>query len=74
MDFWLLVLIGIGGLAALIGFLFRWWGLLASAGFACFLAYAWELEGEGLYYALIVGLVTSVGVAIGSLTRQSFRR
>jgi hypothetical protein len=46
---WVLVLVGIGGLAALIGFVFRWWGLLACIGFACFLAYAWELEGEGLY-------------------------
>jgi hypothetical protein len=70
---WFLILVGIGGVAALVGFFFRWWGLLASAGFACFLAYAWEFDEVGLYYALLVGIVTSVAVIVGSLVRGSLR-
>jgi hypothetical protein len=35
----LAVIVG-GGL--LVGFAFRWWGLIAPVGFGCFLAYAWE--------------------------------
>jgi hypothetical protein len=71
---WFLILVGIGGVAALVGFLFRWWGLLASVGFACFLAYAWEFDELGLYYALLVGMVTSVAVIVGSLVRGSLRQ
>jgi hypothetical protein len=56
-----------------VGFVFRWWGLLASAGFACFLAYAWKFDEVGLYYALLVGIVTSVAVIVGSLGRGWLR-
>jgi hypothetical protein len=58
-----------GGL--LVGLLFRWWGLLASIGFACFLAYAWELDSLGVVYAAIAGAVASAGVIAGSLMRRT---
>jgi hypothetical protein len=65
---YLIVLVG-GGL--LVGFAFRWWGLIASMGFACFLAYAWELSAEGVPYAVIVGVVASCAVVAGSLLRRA---
>jgi hypothetical protein len=72
---WVLILfVGVGGVAALVGCIFKWWGLLASLGLACFLAYAWEFDGEGLCYALIVGIVSSVAVLFGSIVRASLRR
>jgi hypothetical protein len=66
----LMVLVG-GGLV--VGFAFRWWGLLASLGFACFLAYGWEFESEGVAYAIIAGLVASSAVVAGSLLRRGLR-
>lgn len=51
----------------------RWWGLLASVGFACFLAYAWEFDNTGILYALIAGLVSSVAIVAGNLARRSLR-
>ena len=62
----LLVLLG-GGL--LVGFAFRWWGLIAAVGFACFLAYAWEFYSPAVAYAVIAGLIASCGVVAGSLLR-----
>jgi hypothetical protein len=50
---YLIVLLG-GGL--LVGLAFRWWGLFASVGFACFLAYAWEFYSPAVAYAVIAGL------------------
>jgi hypothetical protein len=61
------VLVG-GGL--MVGFVFRWWGLIAALGFACFLAYGWELSAEGLTYALIAGFIASSAVVAGSLLRR----
>lgn len=66
----LAVLVG-GGL--LVGLAFRWWGLLASVGFACFLAYAWEFGSEGRAYAAIAGLIASGAVVAGSLLRRALR-
>jgi hypothetical protein len=67
------VVFGFSGGGLLVGFLFRWWGLFASVGFACFLAYAWEFDGEGIVYALIVGTVSSVAIIAGNLLRRRFR-
>lgn len=66
----LAVVVG-GGL--LVGFAFRWWGLIAPVGFACFLAYAWEFYPPAVAYALIAGLVSSCGVVAGSLLRRALR-
>jgi hypothetical protein len=57
-----------GGL--LVGFLFRWWGLFASVGFACFLAYAWQLDPVGITYAAIGCAVASAAVVAGALLRR----
>jgi hypothetical protein len=56
-----------GGL--LVGFLFKWWGLLASVGFACFLAYGWEFSSEGVAYPTIAGVLSCGAVVVGSLIR-----
>lgn len=61
-----------GGLV--LGLVLRWWGLIACAGFACFLAYGWELSAEGVTYALIAGLIASGAVVAGSLLRAAARR
>ena len=53
-----MVLVG-GGF--LVGFAFRWWGLIAPVGFACFLAYAWEFYSPAVAYAVIAGLTLSAG-------------
>jgi integral membrane sensor domain MASE1 len=66
------VVFGFSGGGLLVGFIFRWWGLFASVGFACFLAYALEFSGEGILYALIVGMVSSVAIT-GTLTRRRLR-
>ena len=60
-----------GGL--LVGFVFRWWGLLAPLGFACFLVYAWEFDPEGITYAVVGGLVACGAVIAGSLLRGRMR-
>jgi hypothetical protein len=61
------VLVG-GGLLA--GGIFKWWGLLASVGFAFFLAYGWEFSSEGVTYATIAGVVASVAVIAGIAVRR----
>jgi hypothetical protein len=66
----LAVLVG-GGL--LVGLALRWWGLIAPVGFACFLAYAWELYSPAVAYAVIAGLISSCGVLAGSLLRRALR-
>jgi hypothetical protein len=66
----LAVLVG-GGL--LVGFVFRWWGLIAPVGFACFLAYAWEFYSPAVAYAVIAGLISCCGVVAGSLLRRALR-
>jgi hypothetical protein len=63
----------IGGSGMLIGAIFRWWGLLAPVAFACFLAYAWEFTEEGIYFALIAGLLGCAAVTVGALIRRRFR-
>ena len=65
-----MVLVG-GGL--LVGFAFRWWGLIAPVGFACFLAYAWEFYSPAVAYAVIAALISSGGVVAGSLLRRALR-
>jgi hypothetical protein len=64
---YVLVLVG-GGL--LVGLAFRWWGLIAPVGFACFLAYAWEFYSPAVAYAVIAALISSGGVVAGSLVRR----
>jgi hypothetical protein len=66
----LAVLVGAG---LLLGFAFRWWGLIVPVGFACFLAYAWEFHSPAVAYAVIAGLISSCGVVAGSLLRQELR-
>ena len=58
----------VGGL--IVGALFKWWGLVASLGFAVFLAYQWEFSSEGNTYAAIVGLIASGGVFAGTWLRR----
>jgi hypothetical protein len=70
---YLILIFGFGGVGVLLGFIFGWWGLLASVGVACFFAYAWEFQGEGLFYALIIGMVSSVAIVAGSLVRRRVR-
>ena len=70
MALYLIVLVG-GGL--LVGFAFRWWGLIAPVGFACFLAYAWEFYSPAVAYAVIAGLISLCGVVAGSLLRRASR-
>jgi hypothetical protein len=60
-----------GGL--LVGFAFKWWGLIASVGFACFLAYSWEFYSPAVAYGVIAGLLSSCGVVVGSLMRRALR-
>ena len=67
---YLSVLLG-GGL--LVGLAFRWWGLIAPVGFACFLAYAWEFNSPAAAYAVIAGLISCCGVVAGSLLRRAVR-
>lgn len=57
-----------GGL--LFGYLVKWWGLLASVGFAVFLMYAWEFSAAGVTYASVGGLVASGAVVTGALLRR----
>jgi hypothetical protein len=66
----LMVLVSAG---LVVGLALSWWGLLASLGFACFLAYAWEFGSEGVAYATIAGLVVSSAVVVGSLLRRGSR-
>lgn len=61
------VLVGAG---LLVGIAVSWWGLIASVGLACFLAYAWELQGEGIAYAFIAGILVSAGVVTGIRLRR----
>jgi hypothetical protein len=68
-----ILVVGVGGIAALVGFFLRGWGLLAAAGFVCFLMYVWDYSPEGIFYALLAGMVASVAVVIGTLTRQCLR-
>ena len=56
-----------GGL--LVGFVFKWWGLLLCVGFACFLAYGWELDPLGITYAVLACGVSSTAVIVGALLR-----
>jgi hypothetical protein len=70
----LLALALLGGCGILIGVIFRWWGLLAPVGFACFLAYAWELDALGVTYAVIAGCLGSVAVVVGALARRALAR
>jgi hypothetical protein len=65
----LLVLVG-GGVV--VGLAFSWWGLLASVGFACFLAYGWEFGSEGVAYATIAGLVASGRSSSGACCVEGF--
>jgi hypothetical protein len=69
----LILLFGLVGIGLLVGFIFRWWGLLASVGFACFLVYAWEFDNTGIFYALIAGFVSSVAIVAGNLARRRLR-
>ncbi len=57
----------------LVGLAFKWWGLIAPVGFACFLAYAWEVYSPALAYAVIAGLISACGVVAGSLLRRALR-
>ena len=66
-----LIVLLVGGL--IVGFAFRWWGLIAPVGFACFLAYAWEFYSPALAYAVIAGLISACGVVAGSLLRRRHR-
>ena len=66
----LAVLVGVG---VLVVFAFRWLGLIAPVGFACFLAYAWEFYSPAVAYAVIAGLVSSCAVVAGSLLRRALR-
>jgi hypothetical protein len=63
----------VGG-GVLVGFVFKWWGLLASIGFPCFLVYAWEFNSEGIAYAAIGGVAASGAVVAGRLLRRRLRR
>jgi hypothetical protein len=68
----LAVAVFVGG-GLLVGFVFRWWGLLAAVGFACFLAYGLEFSSEGVFYAVIGGLVSCGAVVVGNLLRRKLR-
>jgi hypothetical protein len=61
------------GAGLLVGAVLRWWGLIASVGFACFLAYAWEFYSPAVALAVIFGLVVSGGVVAGALLRRRLR-
>jgi hypothetical protein len=67
----LIVFVG-GGLV--VGFVFRWWGLIVPVAFASFLIYAWEFDPLGITYALIGGITACLAVAAGTLARGKVRR
>ena len=65
MELYLLALAVLGGGGLLVGLVLRWWGLLASIGFAAFLAFGWEFGPVGLTYAPIAGVLASAAVLAG---------
>jgi hypothetical protein len=73
MPFYVVALIVLVGGGFLVGFAFKWWGLIAAVVLACFLAYAWEFGSEGVAYAVIAGLVASGAVVVGSVMRRALR-